>query len=242
MKVLVRLLGRFLLGSAVVIASLLSTQAMANSDRQDDPLESFNRAVFVFNDTADRWVLKPIARGYRAVTPNPVERGFGRMFGNLGEVLNTVNDVMQWKIGQAGNDAGRFLVNSTVGLAGFFDVAEHWDMPKSDGEDFGQTFAVWGVGQGSYIVLPFLGPSTYRDAPGRVLDTFLNPIGYIDHVPTRNQLYGANTLTGRAGLLETEKLISGDKYSFIRDVYLQRRDYLIADGLVEDDFGDSEYE
>ena len=233
---------RLLVQSLICGGLSLSGLAVSDEGRQNDPLESFNRAVFVFNDTADRWVLKPIARGYRALTPDPVERGVSRMFGNLGEVLNTVNDVMQGKAGQAGNDVGRLLVNSTVGLAGFFEVAEHWGMPKSEGEDFGQTFAVWGIGQGSYIVLPFLGPSTFRDAPGRALDSLLNPIGFIDHVPTRNQIYGADVLTGRAELLEAEKLISGDKYSFVRDVYLQRREYLISDGQVEDDFGDDEYQ
>jgi phospholipid-binding lipoprotein MlaA len=238
-----RLLKQLLLSSALLCGSLVtSTVTVADEGRDNDPLEAFNRAIFSFNDTADRWLLKPVARGYRAVTPNPIEHGVGRMFNNLGEVLNVVNDVMQGKFRQAGNDSGRFLVNSTVGLAGFFDVAQHWGMPKSDGEDFGQTFGVWGIGQGSYLVLPFLGPSTFRDAPGRALDSFLNPVSFVDHVPTRNELYGANVLSVRAELLEAEKLITGDKYSFVRDVYLQRREYLILDGQVEDDFGDDEYQ
>lgn len=225
------------------VALALPFAALANDEgRDNDPLEGFNRAMFSFNDTADRWALKPVARGYRAVTPDPIERGVARMFGNLGEVLNVVNDVLQGKLGQAGNDGGRFIINSTVGVAGFFDVAEHWGLPKSDGEDFGQTFATWGAGQGPYLVLPFFGPSNFRDAPGRVFDSFLNPVGHVDHVPTRNELYGANVLSGRAELLRAEKLIKGDKYSFIRDVYLQRRDYLIYDGQIEDDFGGDDYE
>lgn len=230
-------------GRSLLIAMLfcLSGYVIADEGRQDDPHETINRAVFVFNDTADRWMLKPIARGYRYVTPDPVERGVSRMFSNIGELLNVVNDVMQGKIAQAGNDLGRFLINSTVGVAGIFDVAKHWGLKKSEGEDFGQTFAVWGAGQGAYIVLPLFGPSTYRDAPGRVFDTFLNPISFIDHVPTRNQIYGTNILSGRANILEAEKLISGDKYSFVRDIYLQRRQHLIMDGQVEDDFGDEEY-
>lgn len=215
---------------------------VADEGRDNDPLETFNRAIFSFNDAADRWLLKPVARGYRAVTPDSIERGVGRMFSNLGEVLSVVNDVMQGKFAQAGNDSGRFLVNSTLGLVGFFDVAQHWGMPESDGEDFGQTFGAWGIGQGSYLVLPFVGPSTFRDAPGRVLDTFLNPVGYVDHVPTRNEIYGINVVSVRAELLEAEKLISGDKYSFMRDVYLQRREYLVLDGQVDDDFGDDEYQ
>lgn len=215
---------------------------VAEEGRGDDPLESFNRAMFTFNDTADRWVLKPVSRGYRTVTPDPVEKGIARMFSNVGEVVNIVNDVFQGKVAQAGNDTGRLLVNSTVGVAGFFDVADSWGMQKSSVEDFGQTMAVWGVSQGAYVVLPFFGPSNFRDAPGRLVDSFLNPIGYIEHVPTRNQVYGANVLSSRAELLEAEKLISGDKYSFVRDVYLQRREHLINDGQVEDDFGDSDYQ
>lgn len=230
----------FCLLSVVLTGPLIASAS--DEGRDSDPLEGFNRAMFSFNDTADRWALKPVARGYRAVTPDVVERGVARMFGNLGEVLNVVNDVLQGKLGQAGNDGGRFIINSTVGLVGFFDVAQHWGLPKSDGEDFGQTFATWGMGQGPYLVLPFFGSSNLRDAPGRVFDSFLNPIAYVDHVPTRNELYGANVLSDRAELLEAEKLIRGDKYSFIRDVYLQRRDYLINDGQVEDDFGGADYE
>jgi len=163
------------------------------------------------------------------------------MFSNLGEVLNIVNDVLQGKIGQAGNDTGRLFLNSTFGIAGFFDVARHAGLEKSDGEDFGQTFATWGVGEGAYVVLPFLGPSTLRDAPGLLLDSVFDPIGEIDHVPTRNQVYGTKVLSTRAGLLEAEKLVKGDKYTFIRDVYLQRRQFLVNDGEVEDDFGDDDY-
>lgn len=224
------------------IALILPLSVVATESRDHDPLEGFNRAMFRFNDAADRWALKPIARGYRTITPDPVERSVARMFGNLGEVLNIVNDMLQGKVGQAGNDSGRLIINSTIGLIGIFDVAELWGLPKSDGEDFGQTFATWGVGQGPYLVLPFFGPSTFRDAPGKALDSFLNPIGYVDHIPTRNQLHGANIISDRAVLLEAEKLIKGDKYSFIRDVYLQRRDYLINDGQVEDDFGGDDYE
>lgn len=227
---------------SILLLSILPLSVVAAESRDQDPLEGFNRAMFRFNDTADRWALKPVARGYRAITPDPVERAVARIFGNLGEVVNIVNDVLQGKVGQAGNDSGRFIINSTVGLVGIFDVAEHWGLPKSDGEDFGQTFATWGVGQGPYLVLPFLGPSTFRDAPGKALDSFLNPIAYVEHIPTRNQLHGTNIVSDRAVLLEAEKLVKGDKYSFIRDVYLQRRDYLINDGQVEDDFGGEDYE
>ena len=155
--------------------------------------------------------------------------------------LNVTNDLLQGKVGQAGNDGGRLLINSTIGIAGFFDVAKHAGLEKSDGEDFGQTFGVWGVGEGAYVVLPFLGPSTLRDAPSLLLDSVFDPVGEIDHVPTRNQLYGARVVSVRADLLEAEKLIKGDKYTFIRDVYLQRRQFLVNDGEVDDDFGDDDY-
>ena len=232
----------FIRAGLLALCAALSMGAVAESADSNDPLEGLNRAIYSFNDTADRFVLKPVAQGYRYVTPDPVEHGIGRMFSNVGEIVNVVNDVLQGKFGQAGNDTGRFLVNSTIGLAGFFDVADGFGLEKSSGEDFGQTLGVWGVGKGAYLVLPFFGPSNLRDAPGRVVDSFLNPISEIDHVPTRNQIYGAWAVSTRAGLLEAEELISGDKYLFIRDAYLQRREYLVNDGEVEDDFGgDDEY-
>jgi len=224
----------------LLIAMLTPTVAIADAV-ESDPFEGYNRAMFTFNDTADRWVLKPVARGYRFVTPDFLESGVSRMFGNLGEVLNIVNDVLQGKIGQAGNDGGRLLINSTLGLAGFFDVARHAGLEKSDGEDFGQTFGVWGAGEGAYLVLPLLGPSTLRDAPGLLLDSIFSPIAEVDHVPTRNHLYGMQVVSTRADLLEAEKLIKGDRYTFIKDVYLQRRRFLVNDGDVEDDFGDDDY-
>ncbi len=234
------LIDRYVLKSLLFAALLLPEVAMADSE-QGDPLESYNRVMFSFNDKADRWVLKPIAEGYRYVMPDFFERGVSRMFSNLGEVLNVANDLLQGKVGQAGNDGGRLLINSTVGIAGFFDVAKYAGLEKSDGEDFGQTFGAWGVGEGAYVVLPFFGPSTLRDAPSLVLDSVFNPIGDVDHVPTRNQLYGTRVTSARADLLKAEKLVKGDRYTFVRDVYLQRRQFLVNDGEVEDDFGDDDY-
>ncbi len=202
-----------------------------------DPWEGFNRKIFVFNDTLDTWFLKPVAKGYRFVTPDPLETGVSNFFSNLLEIRNVLNDVLQWKWGQAGNDTGRFLVNSTVGIVGLIDVAQYIGMPRSAGEDFGQTLAVWGVGQGNFVVLPFFGASTFRDAAGMPVNTLVSPISYVDHVPTRNTLYGTSLVDTRAQLLSAEELISGDKYVFLRDAYLQRREFLINDGVVEDDFG-----
>lgn len=225
----------------LLVGILLSGQVLADSSASEetqDPWEGFNRKVFVFNDTLDTYALKPVAKGYRAITPDPVEDGVSRMFSNVGEIVNVVNDLLQGKFRQAGNDTGRFLVNTTIGLVGFFDVADDLGMPKNEGEDFGQTLGVWGVGEGPYLVLPLLGPSTLRDGPAKFVDFLVDPISEIDHVPTRNQILGVDVVSGRADLLKAEELISGDKYSFIRDVYLQRREYLLNDGQVEDDFGD----
>ncbi len=218
---------------------LLSNQVLAETTGiPEDPWEGFNRKVYVFNDTLDTYALKPVAKGYRAVTPDPVEDGIGRMFSNLGEIVNVMNDILQGKFRQAGNDTGRFLVNTTVGLVGFFDVAQHAGMPKSAGEDFGQTLGAWGVGSGPYIVIPLFGPSTLRDGPAKIVDQLVNPINEIDHVPTRNAVYGLEIISLRAQLLKAEELITGDKYSFIRDAYLQHREFLLKDGNVEDDFGE----
>jgi phospholipid-binding lipoprotein MlaA len=218
---------------------MLSGQVMAATDAKDpeDPWEGFNRKVFVFNDTVDTYAFKPVAKGYKAITPDPVERGISRMFSNVGEVVNILNDLLQGKFKQAGNDTGRLVINTTIGLVGFFDVADNMGLPKNDGEDFGQTLGFYGVNSGPYVVIPFFGPSTMRDAPSRIVDRLVNPINEVDHVPTRNTIYGVELLSTRADLLEAEKFIRGDRYTFIRDAYLQRRKFLLNDRLVEHDFG-----
>lgn len=208
------------------------------AEAPSDPWEGFNRKVHTFNEVADRWVLRPVARGYVKVTPDPVEQGVSNFFGNLLEVRNVLNDVLQWKWKQAGNDTGRFLINSTLGVAGVFDVARHMNLEQSDGEDFGQTLAVWGVKDGPFVVLPFLGPSTIRDTAGLPVDWMSHPIDEIDHVPTRNTVQALDFINTRAELLQAEAFVSGDRYVFLREAYLQRRNYLIKDGEVEDDFGD----
>lgn len=210
--------------------------AMAE-DVTGDPLEGFNRRVYAFNEGADKFLLRPLAVTYRFVLPDPVESAVGRVFDNLGELVNITNDVLQWKWKQAGNDTGRFLVNSTLGVGGVFDVARHMGLQRNEGEDFGQTLARWGVDGGAYLVLPFIGPSTLRDAPAAYLDSFLRPVRYIDHIPTRNTITAVDVISIRADLIKSESLLSGDRYLFVRDVYLQRRLHLINDGKVEDDFG-----
>ena len=227
-----------LLGSVFALFCVLSSLA-AGQDNDDvhDPWEGFNRRVFQFNDGLDTYLLKPVAKGYKAVAPEPVERGVTNFFNNLSEVGNVVNDVLQGKFNQAANDSGRFLINSTVGVAGLFDVAKGMGLERNDGEDFGQTLSAWGSGQGPFVMLPFFGPSTLRDVVGMPVNSYTNPVTHVDHVPTRNTLLGTDIIETRAGLLDVETLLTGDRYIIMRDAYLQRRDYLINDGEIEDSFG-----
>lgn len=206
-----------------------------------DPWEGLNRKIFVFNQKIDSWLLKPAAKGYKAITPRPVQTGVGNFFSNLSEITNTANDVLQWKWGQAGNDTGRFLINSTVGIAGFFDVAAKAGLPRSDGEDFGQTLAVWGVASGPYLMLPLLGPATLRDGSATFADYYTSPIRFVDPDLAEYGVHALNFVDQRAQVLQAESLISGDSYTLLRDYYLQRRDFLIKDGEVEDDFGDDDF-
>lgn len=212
------------------------------SEHNPDPWQGFNRAVFKFNDVVDRWTLKPLARTYKFVMPDPLETGVSNVFNNIMEVPSAINGVLQGDLKGAAHDTGRLLVNTTLGIGGLLDVAQHMNLPADDPEDFGQTLAVWGVGQGPYLVLPLLGPSTLRDGFGKPVDFYTNPTAYIDHVPTENTVRLVSLVDTRAGLLELEKNISGDRYVFVRDVYLQRRAYLIGNGDTLDDFGSEEFD
>lgn len=219
---------------AVCAALALPLQAVAQA-HEDDPWEGFNRSMFAFNDTIDTYALKPLAQGYRTVTPDFLEEGIGNVFNNVGEVRNLTNNLLQGKLHAAGVDTARLLFNSTFGLLGFFDVASKMGLQRND-EDFGQTLGVWGLGSGPYLVLPFLGPSTVRDGIARVPDSYTGMYMHIDHERTRYQLLGLDVLSTRASFLDAERLIQGDKYTFLRNVYLQNREFKVRDGQVEDDF------
>jgi phospholipid-binding lipoprotein MlaA len=156
------------------------------------------------------------------------------------EVPSILNGLLQGNIPSAAHDTGRLLVNTTLGIAGLFDVAQHMGLKDSNSEDFGQTLAVWGVKSGPYVVLPFLGPSTLRDTTSLPVDWYTDPKTYIEHVPTRNTVSGVSVLNTRANFLPLEKNVTGDKYTFIRDVYLQHREFMIKNGKVEDSFGTDE--
>ncbi len=212
------------------------------ADETSDPLEGMNRRIQSFNDGADRWVLKPVAKGYNAVTPRFIRRCIGNFFVNITYPIVVVNQFLQGKWREGATDTARFVMNSTVGVAGLFDPATNVGIKLHD-EDFGQTFARWGIGSGPYLVIPFLGPSTIRDGIGSAAGYVANPTHYvIDDETTVYALTALNAIQVRAGLISAEQLISGDRYLFFRDAYLQRREYLIKDGQVKDEFMDDEPE
>lgn len=222
------------LGRACMLAALALTPVVAQA-AEEDPWEPVNRAIFRFNDTLDTYALKPLAQGYQAVTPQFLEDGIHNVFSNVGDVGNLANNLFQLKPAAAGVDTARLIFNTTFGLLGFFDVGTHMGLQRSD-EDFGQTLGYWGVPSGPYVVLPLMGPSTVRDAVAKYPDTYTSPYRYIDNVPARNTALGLNLIDTRASLLSAEKLINGDKYIFMRNAYLQNREFRVKDGQVEDDF------
>ncbi len=224
-----------------LILVVLGISHTVQSEETSDPWQGYNRAMFSFNDGVDRYFLKPVAKSYKFVTPDPLEKGVSNLFSNIGEVPNLINGLLQANFKGAAKHTGRLLVNTTLGIGGLFDVAKHMSLANEGAEDFGQTLAVWGVGQGPYVVLPLLGPSTLRDAFGKPVDWYTDPITYIEHERTSYEVRAVSIINMRAGLLDLEKNITGDRYVFVRDVYLQRRDYLINNGEVEDEFGTDDF-
>ncbi len=231
---LLRAMCRILL--AVVLAAGLAACASippGAGANPADPWEVYNRHVFDFNDRVDRYTFKPLAQFYEAVLPEPVRNCVNNGFRNLGEPVNAINNVLQFKPSAAMNDLSRFFWNSTAGVLGCFDLAAMAGAPRNN-EDFGQTLGVWGFGPGPYFVLPLLGPSTVRDATGRLFD-FLgtDPVWYIDDIRLRNSLVGARLVDTRASLLPAERVLQAaalDLYQFVRDGYLQLRRNLVYDG------------
>ena len=214
--------------------------ATTDANKNVDPWQGYNRGMFAFNMKADKYLLKPIAKAYVRLTPGFFRSGVDNALSNVMEVPSAFNGLLQGNISSAAHDTGRLLVNTTLGIAGLFDVAQHMGLKDSNNEDFGQTLAVWGVKPGPYVVLPFLGPSTLRDTTALPVDWYTDPKTYIDHVPTSNTVRAVSVINTRANFLPLEKSITGDKYTFIRDVYLQHREFLIKNGVVEDSFGKDE--
>ena len=225
---------RRLRGVFVSALLLFATGCATTNDYQDprDPLEDFNRAMYSFNDALDQALIKPLAEGYRAIIPAPVDRGISNFFGNLADVGSAVNNLLQFKLTRAVSDVGRVLVNSTVGILGFFDVASNMNMQKY-GEDFDQTLGTWGAGPGPYIVLPLLGPTSGRGIFGIVVDWYTDPVAYVTPNSRRYALVGLRGLDKRADLLGASRVMEEaalDPYEFSRDAYLQKRRNDVYDG------------
>ena len=229
----------------LVIFQITGCATQANKD----PLENFNRAVYKFNDAADKAIIKPVAKGYKNVAPKFVVKGINNFFNNLRDIVTIINDLLQMKVKHAANDTGRVLVNSTIGILGFVDVHSISGGERRK-EDFGQTLGYWGLGQGAYIVIPFLGPSTTRDAVGLITDTLaFDPISYMNNVRARNQVRILQFVDARTELLNASSIIdeaSLDPYAFQRDAYLQYREALVNDNPSGDidysDTADSDYD
>tara|TARA_R110000868_G_scaffold218576_2_gene469349 strand:+ start:270832 stop:271545 length:714 start_codon:yes stop_codon:yes gene_type:complete len=229
-------MGKTLSKNFMVIAALIMLTACASKQGVNDPIEPFNRAVFSFNTTLDDYILKPVAKGYSTTVPDFAQQGVGNFFSNLKYPVVCANQFLQGKFKIGMQDTTRFLVNSTFGVAGLFDVAQKFGLEEHD-EDFGQTFGVWGMQSGPYIMLPLFGPSNIRDGLGMVAHAHVEPYNsdYFKYRRgTENKMKVLNLIDTRASLLKAERLVSGDKYVFLRDAYMQRRESLIVDGATSE--------
>lgn len=222
----------FPLGKLAVVAMLLAGCSTVQTPTKGDPLEGFNRTIFTVNDKIDQYALKPVAKGYVWVTPQPVRDSVTNFFSNIGDVYIAANNLLQLKITDGVEDIMRIVINTVFGVGGLFDVATLAKLPKHD-NDLGLTLGHYGVPAGPYLVLPLFGPSTVRDAVGSIGNYYVNPLSYIHPDGLSWALYGLNVVNTRANLLNASDVLEGaalDKYSFVRNAYLQRRQYLLSDG------------
>jgi phospholipid-binding lipoprotein MlaA len=200
-----------------------------------DPFEGFNRGVYSFNEAMDNALFSPISRAYKTIVPDIIDRGVTNFFNNLDDIAVVANDLMQLKIDQALSDATRFIFNSTIGLLGFFDISSYISLPKHD-EDFGQTLAHYGVGSGPFLMAPFFGPTTLRDATGFLVDrSLLSPIFYLDDAELQAGLLTLNYIDVKADLLSAKKILGEaalDEYEFIKNAYFEKRANQINDGAM----------
>jgi phospholipid-binding lipoprotein MlaA len=221
-----------LIGAAIVLGGCATTEVseLQNSANKADPYEHINREIYGFNDTVDDYVAKPVSDAYKWITPQFVQTGVYNFFSNLKTINVVINDVLQAKFAQSAHDAGRFALNTTMGLAGFVDVATGIGMQQNE-EDFDQTLAVWGVPRGSYLVLPLLGPTTTRGIPGAIFDTAANPSSYVGMPVQLISLL--NTRASAEGSLKFIDEAALDPYVFTRESFLQWRNNLATDGKSE---------
>ena len=239
-KIITQLAGFALLG--------LVSGCATTGTNSGDPLEGWNRGVQTFNDNLDKYAMKPLAQGYQWIMPEFADQGVTNFFSNINDIGVTINDLLQCKFVQGGQDGARFIVNSVAGVGGFIDVAGMIELPKHR-EDFDQTLGVWGVPMGPYLVLPFFGPSSPRGVTGLVGDAAMNPITYVGFgvFPGIDNGLGSaisggaftvNAIDLRADNLSTEKIATEaaiDRYAFLKSAYIQQRKYLIYDGNVPEE-------
>ena len=237
---------------ALSLTLLTFLSGCATTNNTSDPLEGWNRGAQSFNDKFDQYAMKPIAKGYNWIMPDFADQGVSNFFSNLNDIAVTINDLLQFKLAQTGMDGSRFLINSTAGLGGLIDVASMVDLQKHH-EDFDQTLGVWGVPTGPYLVLPLLGPSSPRGVTGLLGDAAMNPATYVGfgafpgldsaiEAGISSGMYVLNAIDKRADNLATEKVVSEaasvDRYEFIKNAYLQRRNFLVNDGNLPEGDGD----
>ena len=223
----------------VVLLGGCAVQSNGLNEASDmDPWEQYNRSVFAFNEGVDKVVLKPVSTVYSTVLPSFIRARVTSFFANVQDIPIAANNFLQGNAGAGMGDLIRVLVNSTVGLAGLFDMASKIDGLEKHNEDFGQTLAVWGMGSGPYLVIPILGPSTARDLPGRIVDIFMNPLVYLEDNGLKNGLLIVDGVDTRANFLAIEDVVKGlspDYYIALRDFYLKRRKNLIENNKDDSD-------
>ncbi|MDG1943105.1 MAG: VacJ family lipoprotein [Halioglobus sp.] len=227
-------LSRYLL---LLIALPLASARGEGATPDIDPWEPMNRNIFAFNETLDKYALRPVAKGYRFVMPDPAERGVSNFITNIYEFNSFFNSLLQGRGENALVSGGRFLINSSFGLFGLFDVATPMGIEHSPA-DFGQTLSVWGFEQGPYLMLPIIGPRTVRSGVGYVVDTYASIPSLIDNPEIAYSFWTVEAIDIRANLLKADELVFGDRYIFIRNAYLQRRATFLNGGIVEDTFSD----
>ena len=223
---------------------IFSCAGLSQDSELVDPLEDLNRKFYIFNfEVVDPLLLEPLARSYEKLTPDFTKKLVNNFFSNLDDIPSAANHLLQGKISRSVDLTVRFLINSSLGMAGLFDVATKLNVKGYESEDFGQPLAVWGVSSGPYLMLPLYGPSTLRDAPSNFFDSLLDPFTYNNNYGARVGLKMIDIVAVRADLLGVDEMMSGDGYLFVRDIYLQTREYEIKDGNLDDafdDFGDYE--
>jgi phospholipid-binding lipoprotein MlaA len=218
--------------AAIALCLVAGCATVSGPPNPKDPWESYNRGMFQVNDTLDQAVLKPVAEAYVKVVPEFAQEGVNNFFGNLADLGTGINNILQGKVAEGFTDFARLAVNSVFGIAGLWDVATPMGLEKHN-EDFGQTLGTWGVPSGPYFIIPFLGPSSLRDAPARYVDPSFFYNRGIEEIAVRNSLFVTDLIRSRAGVLKAEKVVEEaaiDKYSFIRDAWLQRRRNQVYDG------------